>query len=448
MQYSHDSPSALDDEKSNNESHKDKNKRTTGKLSETDNVTDIMMDTNENEYAVRESDDEQQAASRYTDIIAAALVYNSLTPREGYCIFDVDEDGHVSEQDMQNATSALGLELTAPQVSHLYKHLDAQNKGYISQEQWIAAMSEADPLAALMSRGLVLDSDGVPRKPLSKALGGPGGLDAAVELLAARIHADNLTAELAYDIMFGHGRHRETASVRNSIMTRMQVELTLEEVDAVVGAMCTHNEAMHMHETDTVRLDGFTMVLAKAQGAESIRKQGYAALPVISAKSGVSTMPSTILEDDDDLCANTDECQGEDPGRHVQADAPRASFCDSELRITPPHDDENILVLESESEIIHTEDAESDSELVTMKEDMREILSESESNTKQRGEDSESEKIALKEDAQAVLHRVSSSLVALFCASDMTPGEGYQAFDADRYVCIYVCDYVSVYGYV
>jgi hypothetical protein len=88
------------------------------------------------------------------DEIAAALIYNELTPEQGYDAFDEDEDGKVSLKDLHAAVNKLKLGLEPSLVTQLFYHLDPEKLGYISFDSWKDTLAYAEVDGILHSRGI------------------------------------------------------------------------------------------------------------------------------------------------------------------------------------------------------------------------------------------------------------------------------------------------------
>jgi chromosome segregation ATPase len=86
--------------------------------------------------------------------IAAALVYNQLSPEDGYDAFDADEDGQVSLSDLVSAVTQLQLEISEGDCRSVFESLDAGKTGFIPKAAWLEAIAGANTQDILRSRGV------------------------------------------------------------------------------------------------------------------------------------------------------------------------------------------------------------------------------------------------------------------------------------------------------
>jgi Ca2+-binding EF-hand superfamily protein len=94
-----------------------------------ENATNQGADTND-------SGDNTSRLRNSIDVVAAALNYNSLSVKDGYDAFDIDEDGQVSLEDLENVVSHLKLNLSVEAINELYEHLGGQKDGSVSRDEW------------------------------------------------------------------------------------------------------------------------------------------------------------------------------------------------------------------------------------------------------------------------------------------------------------------------
>lgn len=87
------------------------------------------------------------------DTVAAALVFNGLSPEDGYDAFDADEDGVVSLMDLTSAVIQLQLDISEQRAKALFAHL-SQGNSSIDKSLWVQVMSSANTADVLKSRGL------------------------------------------------------------------------------------------------------------------------------------------------------------------------------------------------------------------------------------------------------------------------------------------------------
>jgi hypothetical protein len=74
-------------------------------------------------------------------LVAATLIYNSISIAEGYVEADVDEDCKVSEQDLVVFCKDLQLSCDEESVRSYFKELDPQGKGFIEFDVWVQALT-------------------------------------------------------------------------------------------------------------------------------------------------------------------------------------------------------------------------------------------------------------------------------------------------------------------
>jgi len=89
--------------------------------------------------------------------VAASLIFNELSPEDGYDAFDADEDGQVSLSDLQSAVESLSLDISEQDVKGLFVNLDAGTTGFIPKAAWVQAIAGADADAVLRARGLMIE---------------------------------------------------------------------------------------------------------------------------------------------------------------------------------------------------------------------------------------------------------------------------------------------------
>ena len=95
-------------------------------------------------------------AQEAINTIAAALIFNELSPEDGYDAFDADEDGQVSLSDLQSAVTQLQLEISEQNSASLFESLDADKTGFIPKAAWLEAIAGAKTEDILKSKGVVL----------------------------------------------------------------------------------------------------------------------------------------------------------------------------------------------------------------------------------------------------------------------------------------------------
>ena len=85
--------------------------------------------------------------------IAAALIFNKVSPKDSYDVFDVDDNGQVSLSDLQSAVTHLQLDISEQNSKDLFESLDADKTGFIPKAAWLEAIAEANTKDILKSRG-------------------------------------------------------------------------------------------------------------------------------------------------------------------------------------------------------------------------------------------------------------------------------------------------------
>jgi hypothetical protein len=104
----------------------------------------------------KRKEEEERNVQKTLDTTAAALVFNELSPAEGYDAFDADADGHVILSDLQSAVNGLKLDISEQDSKSLFESLDAGKTGFIPRGVWVESIKKAKPEDVLKSRGIVV----------------------------------------------------------------------------------------------------------------------------------------------------------------------------------------------------------------------------------------------------------------------------------------------------
>eukprot|EP00960_Hanusia_phi_P027546 746888-Hanusia_phi.AAC.1 len=88
------------------------------------------------------------------DLLAAALLYNDLTPEEGFEVFDIDCDGRIGLSEfLQTSQPLLGMMDEATHIQ-LFKAMDLDGVGSIERHNWIELLLGYDAAQVLTERGI------------------------------------------------------------------------------------------------------------------------------------------------------------------------------------------------------------------------------------------------------------------------------------------------------
>jgi len=98
----------------------------------------------------------EKAKQTAINTIAAALVYNSLSPEDGYDAFDVDDDGKLSLSDLLSAVTQLKLEISEGDCKSVFENLDAGKTGFIPKAAWVEVIAGANVEDILKLRGVTI----------------------------------------------------------------------------------------------------------------------------------------------------------------------------------------------------------------------------------------------------------------------------------------------------
>jgi hypothetical protein len=112
-----------------------------------------ITDTTAEAKLKREPEKAKQTA---INTIAAALVYNQLSPEDSYDAFDADEDGQVSLRDLVSAVTQLQLEISEGDCRSVFESLDAGKMGFIPKAAWVSVIAGANVEDILKLRGVTI----------------------------------------------------------------------------------------------------------------------------------------------------------------------------------------------------------------------------------------------------------------------------------------------------
>ena len=148
---------------------------------------------------------ESKSMQNVSDLIAALLDYNSLSNREGFEAFDVDEDDFVSLSDLLHSAASMNVDASEEHLTAWFQFHNKSGSGLMTDGEWSAAMDSSNPTDVLASRGvvLVLEPAVQQRAGEMQEEAGSDGSTVAKAYMAADIDsaASELAAALRYNDM-------------------------------------------------------------------------------------------------------------------------------------------------------------------------------------------------------------------------------------------------------
>ena len=119
-----------------------------------------------------EGHDEGPAADAQASInmVAASLLFNNLSPEEGYDTFALPaEDGRVSFATFVAGMEQLSLGISLPDCRAVFERLDPNKTGFIAKAEWVHVMAKAKTEDIFTKRGLDPAAFAVPPRAASSA---------------------------------------------------------------------------------------------------------------------------------------------------------------------------------------------------------------------------------------------------------------------------------------
>jgi Ca2+-binding EF-hand superfamily protein/chromosome segregation ATPase len=173
----------------------------------------------------------QESVQGSIDIVAASLQFNELSPEDGYDAVDADEDGYVSLPDLKKAAEQLALNLDIIQIEALHRFLDVNQVGIADKDRWVEVMASANTEDVLRSRGVAstgVATTGVvtPGMQTSEAVAGTGGMQTAINTIAAALVYNQLSPEDGYDAFDADEDGQLSLSDLVSAVTQLQLEIS------------------------------------------------------------------------------------------------------------------------------------------------------------------------------------------------------------------------------
>ena len=90
-----------------------------------------------------------------SNMLAATLAFNELPFHDAFQDFDEDADGKISQADFESAASQLQLDDTSlADLTAWHRHYNTAGDGYMTMDEWLAALNAADVEKTLRSRGV------------------------------------------------------------------------------------------------------------------------------------------------------------------------------------------------------------------------------------------------------------------------------------------------------
>ncbi len=140
---------------------------------------------------------ESKSMQNVSDLIAALLDYNSLSNREGFEAFDVDEDDFVSLSDLLHSAASMNVDASEEHLTAWFQFHNKSGSGLMTDGEWNMAIDSSHPTDVLASRGIVLVVEPAvqPRAGELQEEAGSDGSEGAKAFMAADI--DSAASELA-----------------------------------------------------------------------------------------------------------------------------------------------------------------------------------------------------------------------------------------------------------
>jgi Ca2+-binding EF-hand superfamily protein len=221
------------------------------------------------------------------DVVAAALRFNGLSPKEGYDAFDNDGDGKVSFQDLQDAVDALNLDLTPEAVEQLFVYLEYRDMQYIDMEMWIHEISSARPEDVLKSRG-VINSQGVERSSESvEAALDLKAVQKAIDAIAAALVYNNVSVQDGYDAMDSDGDGKLSLPDLKEASETLQLDLLPHEVEELYGRLDPDKMGYVLQSTWAKALD-------LANAADVLKSRGLASEPPKPVQDAINMIAAAM----------------------------------------------------------------------------------------------------------------------------------------------------------
>ena len=215
------------------------------------------------------------------DTVAAALKYNNLDFDQGYESFDADEDGQLSQQDLETSIQDLQLDLDAASAIALFRHLDPESIGFIRLENWRAALETAEADTVLRSRG-VITSEGVVHNNFARA-DVPQSLQDAIDVVAAALVYNEISIEDGFDTFDADEDGVLSLADMKQVVQTLQLEITEESVEALFNFL--------LKDSASITLSRWVEVMSTANSEAGLKSRGLTA-----ASIGIDTVRPVLEE--------------------------------------------------------------------------------------------------------------------------------------------------------